>query len=68
MYAITVAITTCSGTGAKLARLWGGLYLEIAEKLWSEHPSLRPREVGGHYEFDAAIFEPRFYAVRRDTD
>jgi hypothetical protein len=50
----------------EVGKIMGGLNLEIEEKLWSEHPALRPREMGRNYEVDAAIFEPRFYAVRRE--
>jgi hypothetical protein len=37
------------------------LYLDIQYKLWTEHPSLRPREMDGDYVVDPSNFEPRFY-------
>jgi hypothetical protein len=46
----------------------GALYIDIEEKLWAEHPSLRPGEMKGNYVVDPANFEPRFYAIRRDSD
>jgi hypothetical protein len=39
----------------------GALCLDIEEKLWTEHPELRPREMDGDYVVDPSNFEPRFY-------
>lgn len=52
----------------EVGKIMAGLYLEIQEKLWAEHPSLRPRQMKGDYVVDPANFEPRFYAIRRDSD
>ena len=50
------------------ANIMGAVMLEIEEKLWSEHPSLRPKEFGGSYVVPTSTFEPRFYQVRRVRD
>jgi hypothetical protein len=52
----------------EVSKIMAGLMLEIQEKLWAEHPSLRPRQLKGDYEVDPANFEPRFYATRRASD
>jgi hypothetical protein len=49
-------------------KIMGALMLEIEERLWSEHPSLRPKELGGSYVVPTSSFEPRFYQVRRVRD
>jgi len=36
-----------------------GALLDIEEKLWVEHPALRPREMKGSYVVDPSNFEPR---------
>jgi hypothetical protein len=46
----------------------GAVYLDIEEKLWAEHPGLKPREMDGSYDVDPSIFEPRFYSEHRDDD
>jgi hypothetical protein len=52
----------------EVGKVMGALYLDIEEKLWAEHRSLRPREMDGEYAVDPTNFEPRFYAVRNDGD
>ena len=42
-------------------KVMGALCLDIEERLWVEHPSLRPREMDGDCLVDPANFEPRFY-------
>ena len=42
-------------------KIMGSLYLDVQERLWSEHPSLRTREMDGDYSVDPSNFEPRFY-------
>jgi hypothetical protein len=42
-------------------KIMGSLYLDVQERLWSEHPSLRTREMDGDYLVDPSNFEPRFY-------
>jgi hypothetical protein len=56
----------CSGEDLQWYRreagkVMGALCLDIEERLWAEHPSLRPREMDGDYLVDPANFEPRFY-------
>jgi hypothetical protein len=46
----------------------GAVFLDIEEKLWAEHPELRPREMDGNYVVNPSNFEPRFYVVRQDSD
>jgi hypothetical protein len=46
----------------------GASCLDIQEKLWAQHPSLRPREMDGNYVVDPSNFERRFYPMRRDSD
>ncbi len=52
----------------EVGNIMGAVCLDIEERLWKEHPSLRPREMKGDYMVDPANFEPRFYAIRRDSD
>jgi hypothetical protein len=52
----------------EVGKIMAALYLDVEERLWAEHPSLRPREMKGDYAVDPANFEPRFYAIRRDSD
>jgi hypothetical protein len=52
----------------EVGKIMAGLYLDIQEKLWAEHPSLRPRQMKGDYVVDPKHFEPRFYPIRRDSD
>lgn len=42
-------------------KVMGILYLDIANKLWEEYPELKPTQLGGPYEIDPKLFEPRFY-------
>lgn len=50
----------------EVGKVMGAVYLDIEEKLWTEHPSLRPREMDGEYTVDPTNFDPRFYAIRND--
>ena len=52
----------------EVGKVMGALCLDIEEKLWAQHPDLRPREMDGDYVVDSSNFEPRFYAVRRNSD
>jgi hypothetical protein len=52
----------------EVGKITGDLYLDIEERLLAEPPSLRPREMKGDYIVDPSNFEPRFYAIRRDSD
>lgn len=52
----------------EVGKIMGAVLLDIEEKLWAEHPELRPREMKGPYAVDSANWEPRFYALRRDGD
>jgi hypothetical protein len=52
----------------EVGKIMGASCLDIQERLWVEHPSLRPREMDGNYVVDPSNFEPRFYSVRRDSD
>jgi hypothetical protein len=45
----------------EVGKLMGASCLDIQEKLWAEHPSLRPRQMDGDYVVDPSNFEPRFY-------
>ena len=40
----------------------------IAETLYARYPDLRPRELGGAYSIDPAVFEDRFYVPGRNGD
>jgi len=35
--------------------------LDLAEPLWKRFPELKPVQLGGSYEADPKIYEPRFY-------
>ena len=39
----------------------GSLLVDIAQKLWSEYPDLKPAQMGGPYKVDESVYEPRFY-------
>jgi hypothetical protein len=45
----------------EIGKIMGGLFLEVAERLYREHPLLRPEQLNGTYKVDPKIFEPRFY-------
>jgi hypothetical protein len=47
-----------------IARVMASLYLDVEEKLWREHPELRPVLMDGPYQVDPKRFEPRFYLKR----
>ncbi|MBT2117055.1 hypothetical protein KK141_10025 [Dyella sp. LX-66] len=34
---------------------------ELAEGLWARFPDLKPEQLGGTYQVDLLIYEPRFY-------
>jgi hypothetical protein len=44
----------------------GTIYLEIEEKLWTEHPRLRPQSLGGEYHLDEKLLGPAFYSPKPD--
>jgi hypothetical protein len=46
----------------------GAVYLDIEERLWTEHPDLKPREMDGSYTVDPSNIEPRFYSDGRDSN
>jgi hypothetical protein len=52
----------------EVGKIMGAVYLDVEEKLWAEHTELRPREMDGPYQVDPGNWEPRFYALRRDSD
>jgi hypothetical protein len=52
----------------EVGKIMGAVILDVEERLWAEHPSLRPQELDGPYHVDPANWEPRFYALRRDDD
>jgi hypothetical protein len=39
----------------------GTIYVDIEEKLWRQHPHLRPESLGGKYKVDDALLGPPFY-------
>ena len=45
----------------EVGKIMGAIYLDIEEKLYREHPSLRPEALDGPYKVDPKIFDPRFY-------
>ncbi len=47
-----------------IARVMALLYLDVEERLWREHPELRPTLMDGPYQVDPKLFEPRFYSKR----
>jgi hypothetical protein len=52
----------------EVGKIMGAICLDIEEMLWAEHPELKPQEMNGPYRVDPANWEPRFYALRRDSD
>jgi hypothetical protein len=44
-----------------VGKVMGDIYLEIEEKIWREHPSLRPEEMGGPFKVDESVYQPHFY-------
>jgi hypothetical protein len=49
-----------------VGQVMGILYVEVEEKLWSEHPHLRPRKMGGTHEPDPSVLEPPFYGQEKN--
>lgn len=47
-----------------VSKVMASLYLDVLEKIWTEHPSLRPAQMDGPYVIDPSINEPRFYDKR----
>lgn len=45
-----------------LGEAMGAVAFGLAERLWKRYPDLKPIQLGGTYEVDPAIHEPRFYA------
>jgi hypothetical protein len=45
-----------------------GALLDLEEKLWTEHPALRPCEMKGSYVVDPSNFESRFYETQSDSE
>jgi hypothetical protein len=39
----------------------GTIYVDIEEKLWGEHPQLRPQSLGGQYPVNDELLGPPFY-------
>jgi hypothetical protein len=48
-----------------VGRLIAEIDLGIAEKIYREHPSLKPEALDGPYKVDPSVFEPRFYETHR---
>lgn len=48
---------------ARLGKVMGAVYFDLAEPLWSLFPDLRPTALDGPYEVDVSIYEPAFYRV-----
>lgn len=38
-----------------------GRVVDILNSMYEEHPSLKPKQVGGTYEVDPKIFSNKFY-------
>jgi hypothetical protein len=49
-----------------VGRVMGAIYLDIEEKIYAEHPQLRPKQLDGPYEVDPSVFEPAFYMSDRE--
>jgi hypothetical protein len=49
-----------------VGRIMGEIYVEIEEKIWKEHPSLRPLQLNGPYVVDESVYEPHFYRRSKD--
>jgi hypothetical protein len=41
-------------------QVMGMIYVDIEEKLWAEHPQLRPQSLGGQYHVDDTVLGPPF--------
>jgi hypothetical protein len=52
----------------EVGKVMGAVYLDIEERLWTEHPDLKPREMDGSYTVDPSNIEPRFYSDGRDSN
>ena len=44
-----------------VGRAMAAVGLDLLEPLWSRYPELKPKYLGGPYEIDPEIYEPRFY-------
>ena len=49
-----------------IGKIMGSLYLDVEEKLWHKYPELRPKQMGGPYEVNESIIEPRFYNYKNE--
>jgi len=45
-----------------VAELMASVHLDILERLWRDHPRLRPTQMNGSYAVDPLLYEPRFYS------
>jgi hypothetical protein len=45
-------------------QVMGMIYVDIEEKLWAEHPQLRPQSLGGRYHVDDTVLGPPFYRAK----
>ncbi len=48
----------------EVGKVMGAVFLDIEQRIWSEHPSLKPEEMGGSFFVDPEKLEPRFYPHR----
>jgi hypothetical protein len=39
----------------------GTIYVDIEEKIWKQHPQLRPESLGGSFKVDERVLGPPFY-------
>jgi hypothetical protein len=42
-------------------QVMGTIYVDIEERLWTQHPHLRPASLGGKFKVDADVLGPPFY-------
>ena len=49
-----------------VGQILGEICVEIEEKIWKEHPSLRPLQSNGPYVADESVYEPHFYRRNRE--
>ena len=47
-------------------KIMASLYLDIQKKLWEEYPELITNQMGGEYQVEPELFEPKFYESKED--
>jgi len=50
-----------------IGKIMASLLMDVEDKQWRKYPELRPKQMGGPYEVDESIIEPRFYNYKNEN-